>query len=147
MIHFVDRILLATTEAGLPKGSVVYALNLPMPSLPIYSDHSAKVTLSDGGQALRGFSSVSLTWNFLDWDQARILRELGEDSLDSADGLIYAKVNRAWNRSGSGEDWIDISGRPHIFDGTSASGTFAKISDNVTLLIGNHTIVNDPSSY
>lgn len=141
------RIRIATTESDLAKGWLLYAHKLPRPDLPIYSDHSTKVAVTDGGQALRGFPSASMTWDRLTWEQARTLRKLIEDSLDSADGLIYATIDRSWNRAGSLEDWIDIKGRAHIPDMPPVSGTDGRLNDNVTLFIGNVEIINDPASF
>lgn len=142
----IRKIRLAITEAGLEKGSMLYAWRLPIPTLSLYNDHSTKIPLSDGGQALRGFASVSLTWDRLTWDQARTVRKLVEDAIDGG-GLLYASVNRGWNRSGGADDWIDVSGKPHIPDGTAAGNTQGRVSDGVSLLLNALSVVNDPSSY
>ena len=142
----ICKIRLATSEALLAKGALVYAWGVPAPSLPIYNDHSAKALLSDGGQSLRGYASVSLTWDRLTWYQAYIIRKLAEDAID-AGGVLYATVNRAWNRKGMGSDWIDVSGKPHIPDGTPAGNTDGLLSDGFTLFLNNLTIESDPSAY
>lgn len=140
----ICKIRLGTTEATLRY--LMQAMKLPYPELPLYNDHSVKVTLSTGGQALRGFRSTSLTWHRLNAHEAFVIRKIAEDSVDSADGLIYATVNRAWNRSGEIQDWIDIKGYPNFPSAPSVANTRGFTTDVFTLNIGGLIIVNDPST-
>lgn len=139
----ICRIRLGITEAGMRY--MIQNMKMPYPELPLYNDHSTKVELSNGGEALRGFRSVSLTWDQLDWHQAYIIRQLAEDAI-AASGLIYATINRAWNRSGDGQDWIDVKGYPNFPSAPSVSNTKGYVTDSFTLTIGGLTIVNDPST-
>lgn len=144
----ICKIRLALTQAGLSTGYLVQALKVTRPDLPVYNDHSSKVALSNGGQALRGFRSVSLTWdaNVLDWHQAWRIRDLVDRAV--SDGTpLYATVNRAWNRSGDGQDWIDVSGAPHFPDGIPTSRTRGRMTDSFTLVINALETINDPASF
>ena len=87
----ICKIRLAVTEALLAQGYIIENWRIPSHSLPVYNDHSQKVATSDGGQALRGFRSFSLSWDTLDHLQRRTLRRIAEEALDSGDGLIYAQ--------------------------------------------------------
>lgn len=142
----ICKIRLGITEAGLRY--LIQAMKIPYPFLPLYNDHSTKVTLATGGEALRGFRSSSLTWEkgVLDWHQAYMIRQLAEDAIDSGDGLIYATVNRAWNRSGDGQDWIDVKGYPNLPSAPPVSNTRGYVPDSFTLIIGGLVIINDPST-
>jgi hypothetical protein len=143
----ICNIRLATTEAKLAKGYLIWNWRLPTPSLPVYTDHSQKVTTSDGGEALRGFRSFSLTFDTLDHLQRRTLRRLAEESLDSADGKIYATIDRGWGGGGPTDDWIDVSGQAHIPPITPIGNSNGLASGSVTLVVGNLTIENDPASF
>ena len=140
----ICKIRLGTTEATLRY--MIQAMKIPYPELPLYNDHSTKVTLSTGGEALRGFRSTSFSWEQLDWHQAYMIRQLAEDAIDSADGMIYATVNRAWNRSGDGQDWIDIKGYPNLPTASPVANTKGRGTSSFTLTIGGLLIINDPST-
>lgn len=140
-------IRIATQESDLAMGYLLYAWQLPMPNLPVYNDHASKVPVATGGVALRGAPSVSLTWNRLTTHQAHLVYKLVNDSLDSGDGLMYATVNRAWSGRGVGEDWVDIKGYPHPPDTPIVPNTQGRLFQQVTLVIANFTIVNDPASF
>lgn len=140
----LDNIRIATTEAGLSNGYLVYSWHIPEPSLPIYSDHTARQNKQNGGVALRGFSSVTMQFEGLTTMQIRLLKSLVEDSIASADKLMYATVNRSWGGLGPTNDWIDIKGHPSISAIAPLANTKALIADGVTLTINNITIVNDP---
>lgn len=143
----ICKIRLAVTEVLLAQGYIIHNWRIPSPSLPIYSDHSQKVALSDGGQSLRGFRSFSLTWDVLDSLQRRTVRRVAEEALDSAGGLIFATVDRGWNGAGAIDDWIDVSGQAHIPQITPIGNSNGLASSGVTLVVGNLTIVNDPASF
>ena len=143
----VCDIRLATTEAGLSNGYLIYSWGLPKPQVPLFSDHSVKSPLSSGGQALRGHSSVSLLFERLTAAQARALRKLVEDALDSTDGLMYLTVDKAWRGSGGEGSWEDVKGEPHIPDLAAAASTDGKLFQNVTLFVNAIQSVNDPASF
>lgn len=143
----ICKIRLAVTQALLAQGYIIENWRIPSPSLPIYSDHSQKVATSDGGQALRGFRSFSLTWDVLNSLQRRTLRRIAEEALDSGDGLIYATVDRGWNGAGPIDDWIDVSGQVHIPDIVPIGNSNGLASSGVTLVVGNLTIEADPASF
>ncbi len=143
----ICKIRLAITEALLTQGYLVYNWRIPSPSLPIYNDHSSKVSLTDGGQSLRGFRSFSLTFDVLDSLQRRTLRRIAEEALDSAGGLVFATVDRGWNGAGPIGDWIDVSGQAHVPQITPIGNSNGLASSGVTLLVNNLAIVNDPASF
>lgn len=140
----ICKIRLGTTEATLRY--MIQAMKIPRPELPVYNDHATKVQLSNGGEALRGFVSASLTWDRLDAHQAYMIRQIAEDAIASADSLIYATVNRAWNRSGDRQDWIDVKGYPNQPSAAPVSNTLGNVTSSFTLVINNLLIVNDPST-
>jgi hypothetical protein len=143
----ICKIRLATTEAGLAKGYLINNWRIPSPSLPVYNDHSQKVATSDGGQALRGFLSFSLTWDTLDHLQRRTVRRIAEEALDSGDGLIYCTIDRGWNGAGAIDDWIDVSGQAHIPAIVPIGNSNGLASSGITLVVGNLTIENEPASF
>lgn len=143
----ICKIRLAVTEALLAQGYIIENWRIPSPSLPVYNDHSQKVATSDGGQALRGFRSFSLSWDTLDHLQRRTLRRIAEEALDSGDGLIYATIDRGWNGAGPIDDWIDVSGQVHIPNITPIGNSNGLASAGVTLVVGNLTIEADPASF
>lgn len=143
----ICKIRLAITEALLAQGYLVHNWRIPSPSLPLYSDHASKVALSDGGQSLRGFRSFSLMFDVLDSLQRRTLRRIAEEALDSAGGLIFATVDRGWNGAGPIDDWIDISGTPHVPQITPIGNSNGLASSGVTLVVNNLTIVQDPAVF
>jgi len=143
----ICKIRLAVTEALLARGYINHNWRIPTPSLPIFSDHSQKVALSDGGQSLRGFRSFSLTWDVLDSLQRRTVRRIAEEALDSSGGLIFATVDRGWNGAGPIDDWIDVSGQAHIPQITPIGNSNGLASSGVTLIVGNLTIVQDPAVF
>lgn len=143
----ICKIRLATTEALLAQGYLIQNWRIPSPSLPIYLDHSVSVATSDGGEALRGFRSFSLTFDILDQLQRRTLRRIAEEALDSADGLIFATVDKGWAGIGPEGSWIDVSGNVHIPTITPIGNSNGLASGGVTLIVGNLTIVQDPAVF
>lgn len=143
----ICNIRLATTEAKLATGYLIWNWRLPTPSLPVYADHSEKVGTSDGGEAVRGFRSFSLTFDTLDHLQRRTLRRVAEEALDSADGKLYATVDRGWGGGGPIDDWIDVSGQVHLPTITPIGNSNGLASGSVTLVVGNLTIEADPANF
>lgn len=143
----ICNIRLAVTEALLARGYLIQNWRLPSPGLPIYNDNTVRVATSDGGEALRGFRSFSLTFDVLDFLQRRTLRRIAEESLDSSGGLIFATVDRSWNGAGPDGDWIDVSGQAHIPAITPIGNSDGRASGGVTLIVNNLTIVNDPAVF
>lgn len=146
MLEALCDIRLAITEANLTKGYVTFSWGLPKPDLPVYNDSSTRVATADGGLSLRGWPSVILTWNRLSPRQARTVRKLVEDALDGG-GLLYATIDRSWAGVGAQGDWIDVSGVPQLPQITPAGNTSGLAKDNVTLVINDLTIVNDPAVF
>jgi hypothetical protein len=140
------NIRLATSEALLARGYLIYSWGLPMPTLPVYADHSQRVATADGGIALRGYPSFSLTWNRLSAQQARTLRKLVEDAID-ASGVLWATIDLGWNNSATAGSWVDVYGVPHIPQTSPVGGTMAGAFDSVTLFVNNLTIDNNPASF
>lgn len=142
----ICNIRLAVTEALLARGYLIQNWRLPSPALPIYNDNSVRVTTSDGGEALRGFRSFSLTWDVLDSLQRRTVRRIAEEALDSSGGLIFATLDKGWAGIGPEGSWIDVSGQPHIPAITPVGNSDGLASGGVTLVVNNLTIVNDPAN-
>jgi hypothetical protein len=140
------NIRLATTSALLARGFLVYSWRLPVPSLPVYSNFSERVDTADGGQALRGSPSFSLTWDRLDAYQARTLRKLVEAALDTAGGVIYATIDYGWSGGSAVNSWVDVSGYPLVPQLTLAGNTGGRAYDSVTLVVNNLTVVSNPAS-
>lgn len=145
--HPLCNIRLATTEAGLAKGYLMHSWQLPAPALPVYADHSVKVALANGGQAIRGFRSFSLTWDRLTDHQANVLRALVEAALDTANEVIFATIDFGWDGTQAPGYFVDVSGEPHIMDNTPAGNTWGRARDGVTLFVNNLTDVNNPASF
>jgi hypothetical protein len=57
-------------------------------------------------------------------------------------------IDRA-NGTGSGPDWIDVSGKPHMpdFDPSRFVGATNIVHQNMELFLNNLTIVNDPAHF
>jgi hypothetical protein len=137
------NIRLATSQANLAKGYIIYNWRIPEPSLPQYPLQSQTVDLSSGGQARRGFSQVSILWNRLLQTQARTLFKL---VADVGNGQLFATIDKAWS-GGSGLDgWIDVSGYPSVQVLSPVPNSQAGVFDNVVLTLTNITIINDPAS-
>lgn len=140
---------LALSEAELVDGSVM-AWGLQPPSAAPYVDHTEAVGQSDGGQALLGYDQVTLSWDIMSSAEAATIGRLVEDALGTdGEGFLYLTISRA-NGTNPGPDWIDVMGRPHPPQ-IAAPPNIAGISDlyhqNVTLVVNNLTILNDPSLY
>ena len=138
------NVRLATSEAGLAKGYIVQNWRIPEPVLPQYPLQSQVVDLSNGGQARRGFSSFTLFWDRLLFYQARVIFKLASDA---GNGQLYATIDKAWS-GGSGLDgWIDVSGYPSVQVLTPTPQSQSGAYDNVSLVLTNLTIINDPASF
>lgn len=138
---------IALTEAGLNLGWF-FARGLPPPTNAPYHDYSTRVSHSEGGQSRHGYKNVRMFWETLTRGQASNLRTVLQAGLDSGTGLIFLTIDRA-NGSGSGPDWIDVSGRPHMpdFDPSRFAGATNIVHQNVELFLNNLTIVNDPALF
>lgn len=143
----ITDIRLATTEAGLANGYLVFSWQLPSPTLPVYNDHSARVDLAGGGQSLRGFQNLVFSWDRLGIQQLNVLSALVGAALDTANGVLFATISKGWNGTGKTGDWIDVSGRPHPVRSVPVGGSHGLMFDDVALTLGNLTIVNDPASF
>lgn len=138
------NVRLATSEANLAKGYIIQNWRIPEPVLPQYPLQSQVVDLSNGGQARRGFSSTTLFWDRLLFYQARALFKLVADVGNSQ---LYATIDKAWS-GGSGLDgWIDVSGFPSVQVLTPTPNSQSGAYDNVSLILTNLTIINDPASF
>ncbi len=138
---------LATTEAGLSQGYLIWSWNMPLPTLSVYADHQERVDLSDGAQSLRGWRAFTLSWRTLSIAQTRVMAALVEAALDTANGVLFATIDKGWNATGTAEQWIDVSGRPVLMRPTSVPGSGGLVFQDVILTVRNLTIVNDPASF
>lgn len=138
------NIRLATSEANLAKGYIMQNWRIPEPVLPQYPLQSQVVDLTNGGQARRGFSSVTLFWDRLLFAQARALFKLVSDV---GNGQLFGTIDKAWS-GGSGLDgWIDVSGFPSVQVLTLTPNAQGQAYDNVSLVLTNITTINDPASF
>ena len=103
-----NKFRIALTEAGLAKGSL-WVNGIPIPSVAPYRDHSVIVGKSDGSNQEYGFKNVTLMWDKLTYEMGKRLQDLVEGSRTGT-GILYLTISRA-NGTGSGQDWIDVSGR------------------------------------
>lgn len=137
------NIRLATSEANLAKGYIIQNWRIPEPTLPQYPLQSQVVDLSNGGQARRGFSSMTLFWDILLFYQARVLFKL---TADVGNGPLYATIDKAWS-GGSGLDgWIDVSAFPSVQVLTPTPNSQSGAYNNVSLILTNITTINDPAT-
>lgn len=133
---------LATSQAGLASGNL-FLWHIPAPDVPTYKDHAAKTNLANGGQALRGFRSVTWLWNRLPAMAAYTVRRLVTDALEDT-GLLYLTIDLGWNGSRPPGTWVDARGVPHIPDIAPASPG-AQVVDNLVLFVNDVEIVSDPA--
>ncbi len=130
--------------ADLDKGALM-ARGIPAPDQPLLQDYSARVDRNDGGQALRGFSFVSLLWDELTLQQAHDLCNLVETALDAGTPL-YLTVDRAWGGRYAPGRWVDVSGTPILPEVVPEARRGAWIVRNVVLRVVDLTVQNDPAS-
>lgn len=141
---------IALTLAGLEKGSF-YVLDLPIPEVAAYSDHTLERPQGDGGQALHGFNSLDMLFAELLGHQWFILRKRIDDAKAGA-GVIYLTIDAADGKT-PGPRWVDVSAYPHRPVQLSQEGPLTgrsntrHIYENVRVLFNNITIINDPSIY
>ena len=138
------NIRIATSEAGLDTGWLLYSWKLPEPTTPVYNDHSVTVDTADGGQALRGFRLVRLYWNRLSDQQCQRLATMIRTVL-AADGFLYLTVDKGWNNITYQNNWIDVRGKPHALTIGPAGGTGGTMRDSVELFVNAVTVINDPA--
>jgi hypothetical protein len=136
------NVRLATSQAGLLNGWL-NVLGLPEPSQPVKAASSQRVNLSDGGQALRGFESVTLFWDRLEFQQARVLRKLVEDA---GNNVLYVTADGGWDGSRGLGNYVDYSGRAHIPELVPVPSSDGLVYDSVTLFINNLAVVADPAT-
>lgn len=137
---------ISTTEAGLARGNF-FIWELPPPSLPDYQNFSERVPEAEGGEATVGYAKLELTWENVSPHVLRTLRRLVQTSLDGTKDL-YLTIDRS-NGEGSGYDWVDVKGIPHIPEkrvGRNSSGSRGTFLSSVLLRVNNITIVNDPAT-
>ena len=139
-------IRIATSEANLAVGYLLYSWHLPEPTTPFYNDHSVKIATADGGQSLRGYRIVRILWNRLSAEQTQILNGLVREVKGNG-GLLYMTVDKGWSNIARINNWIDISGRPSIIDTGPAQGTSGTMRDNVELTLNNVSVINDPANF
>lgn len=138
---------IASTLAGLETGYFL-ALGLPMPDLPLFADFSTRRPQSTGGQARHGYDRASLFWNYLDSQQAYIIRAL-IDILETANGVGNATVYLTLPRTDGtkpGIGWIDVSGLAIMPEWTPVQRGHGVLYENVTLNLNDCTVEADPST-
>lgn len=139
---------IALTEPLLASGWFI-ARGLPEPSQVEFKGHTSKSPQSEGGVGRHGYLNVTLLWTKLTLSQANTLRDLYNDSVAQASGLLFMSILRM-DGTNPGKDWIDVSGRPDLSDIVADApiiGARGFMVSNITLKLGNVAIVNDPASF
>lgn len=135
---------IANALADITKGALL-ARRIPVPDQPMYSDYSARADLAGGGQALRGFSTVTWMWDELLLSQSNDLVELVETALDAGTPL-YLTIDLGWGgRYGRGR-WVDVSGTPVVPAVEPVARKGAWITRNFILKVVDLTVENDPAT-
>lgn len=137
---------LATTEAGLPKGSLI-PRGVPAPVQAPYRDFTTRVSRGPGGIAKHGYKNDELLWTRMSLLQRDVIKGL----VDAVGfGLIYATVLPT-EGTYSGQ-WIDVSAYPSLEDQgpespqSRVNGTVTLFISNVVLRLNNITVLNtDPT--
>lgn len=136
------------TEASLLRGLFLF-YGLPTPNLAQYSDHTTAIDVSDGSQVLQGYQSLTVLWTRLSGKQAARVRRFIDDAR-SGTGLLFLTIDRG-DTTAAGHDWIDIQGYPHRQSNLSQDQIAGRVGQhtyaNVQLVLGNVTVLNDPSTY
>jgi len=138
---------IATTEAGLPNGSMV-ARGIGVPLQPEPVDHSVKRSRSAGGVGHYGYRRYRLLWRNQDETQAQALRRLVGTVRLSKLPLYLTAV--WWDETDPVARWVDLRGEPDLEDmaiGPPVSGWGIWTYATVVLTLNNVTIVNDPASF
>ena len=141
-----DKIRLATTEAALPQGYVIYSHQIPEPSIAVYNDHAQKIGGGDGSQTQHGYASVSMNFTSLDSHQAYILRKLVDDALALSAKVLWVTFDKGWHGSSPPNSWVDGYGFPAIPDIAPSGGSRGALRETITIVINNITIDNDPAT-
>jgi hypothetical protein len=136
---------IATSEAGLQRGAF-FIVGIPPPTMAPYSAFSKIVPRADGGDAAHGYERVPYFWNSMSLTAYSRLKRI----VDSVrPGLIYVTLEINDGSSPSGV-FVDVSGHPGYLQQSSESPAnrngVAAVS-NVSLIINNATILNNPSNY
>ncbi|MCP4083173.1 MAG: hypothetical protein GY743_23370 [Planctomycetaceae bacterium] len=76
--------------------------------------------------------------------QARALFKLVSDV---GNGQLFATISKGWSGGSGLDSWIDISGFPSTQVLTPTPRTQGGAYDNVSLILTNITIVNDPANF
>jgi len=140
-----QNIRLATTEAGLPQGFLIYSHQIPLPSIVVYREYSQAVPGADGSQTQHGFPSLAMNFNNLDKWQAYSLRKLVDDALTLSAKVLWVTMDKNWNGSSPPNTWIDVSGKPHIPDIAPSGGSLGALRETITLTINNLDVDNATS--
>ena len=136
---------ISNTEAGLAKGAF-FVRSIPPPSMDTYQPFSSIVPRSGGGDAAHGYSKLTIVWRTMSLNQYNRLKVLVNTTRP---GLVYVTFAI---RDGSQPQgiFVDASGKAQFMQQSSASPmnlVGSPAVENVTLVINNITILNNPSNY
>jgi hypothetical protein len=138
---------IATTEAGLPNGSMV-ARGIGVPLQPEPADHSVKRGRSQGGSGHYGYKKYRLLWRNLDERQASDLRRLVGDVRTSK--LPLYVTGQWFDEANPYSRWVDLRGEPELDDMAPQppiSGRGINVYGTVVLTLNNVDLVNDPATF
>lgn len=134
---------IANALADLSKGTLLVR-GIPIPDQPDYNDYSTRSDLSDGGQALRGFSYVTWMWDDLLLSQSNAIVSMVETALDNGNPL-YLTIDLGWGGRYARGHWVDVSGMPVVPVVAPIARKKAWLTRNFILKVVDLTVENDPA--
>lgn len=120
-----------------------FVLGLPPPNTPDYKDYAQKLSRSQGGLARQGYKNITILWDSLDFLQFKTLTDIVEAGITA--GSLYATIEKA-DGTGLANSFIDVHGIVQPLDHTVVSNARGIVYQNVTLVLTNITVDNDPST-
>ena len=138
---------IAITEADLEFG-YLFALDIPPPTTPSFEDHSERIAQGQGGIATLGYARAEWLWTNVIPTTTFLIRDTVKQALLTANNRIFITLDRS-NGTKPGRDWIDVSAVPHIpvhQMGSPNSGASNAFHSQLTLVLNNIQIINDPST-
>lgn len=120
-----------------------FALGLPLVNTPNYRPYTQKLPRSQGELARQGYKNITLLWDELNFTQFKTLTDIVNAAITA--GSLYATIDKA-DGTGLANSFIDIHGIPQPVDWQPVSNGRGVIYQNVTLVVTNITIDNDPST-
>ena len=138
---------LALTEAELEFGWL-FTLDIPPPTTPTYEDYTERIAQGEGGVATLGYARAEWLWTNVIPTTTFLIKDLVRQALLFSDKRIFVTLDRS-NGTGPGRDWVDVSAVPQLPTQTMGgpqSGASNAFHSQVTLVLNNIQIINDPST-